>query len=135
MSLGMLIAVMVLIAVFLVLINLVQKSTPNGIDKEHFRNEWKDVIVLAKEPKTRPMSIVHGDKLLDEALKCSGYKGDTMAERLVSAKKVLKHKDSVWTAHKVRNKIVHETTFEPSEKQAKQALAAYNSAFKDLGVW
>ncbi len=135
MSIGMIIGIIVIAVVILVLINLVAKPSTKGIDKAHFINEWNDVVGLSKEPKSRPLSIVHADKLLDEALKGLGYKGETMAERLVSAKNYLKHRDEIWVAHKLRNKIVHESAFEPSEKEVKIALSAYHRTFKDLGVW
>jgi hypothetical protein len=135
MSIGMLIGIIVAAVVILVILNLLSRPTASCVDKAHFINEWNDIVALAKESKTRPLSIVHADKLLDEALKGLNYKGDTMAERLIAAKKVLRHKDDIWSAHKLRNKIVHETSFEPSEKQVKMALAAYHKTFKDLGVW
>ena len=135
MSIGMLIGIIVAAVVILVILNLVSRPTPAGVDKAHFINEWNDIIALGKESKSRPLSIVHADKLLDEALKGYGYKGETMAERLVAAKNKLSNKDDIWSAHKLRNKIVHESSFEPSEKQVKVALAAYHRTFKDLGVW
>lgn len=128
------IAIIVAAVVVLVLISLVNRSTPKGIDKTHFKNEWNDIMELFKDPKTQPMSIVHADKLLDYALKCLGYRGETMAERLVAAKPKLQHKDEVWQAHKLRNKIVHESLHEPTEKQMKIALSGYYKTFKDLGV-
>lgn len=135
MSISMIIGIIVVAVVILVLLNLVAKPTAKGVDKAHFINEWNDIIALSKEPKSRPLSIVHADKLLDEALKGLGYNGEKMAERLIAAKKYLKHRDQIWDAHKLRNKIVHETAFEPSEKEVKTALHAYHKTFKDLGVW
>lgn len=135
MSISALIIIIVAAVVILVLINLIVRPTAPGIDREHFKNEWNDILHLATEPKSRPLSVVHADKLLDQALKQSGFGGNTMAERLVSAKKSLTNKEGVWQAHKLRNKIVHESAFEPTEGQVKHALGAYNKAFKDLGVW
>lgn len=135
MNISTIILIIVVAVVLLVLINLVGRPAAKGIDKEYFKNEWIDIIELSKVSKSRPLAIVHADKLLDQALKCSGFGGNTMAERLVSAKNSLTKKDQVWTAHKLRNKIVHETSFEPSEGQVHQAISAYNRAFKDLGVW
>jgi len=134
MSLGTTIAVIVISVVILVIISLSSRSTPRGIDKEHYKNEWNDVMVLFKDSKTQPMSIIQADKLLDEALKCLGYYGNTMAERLIAAKAKLQHKDEVWKAHKLRNKIVHESMHDPSEKEMKVALQGYYKTFKDLGV-
>jgi len=135
MTIGLLIGIIVFAVVLLVLINLIARPSTKGIDKAHFMNEWNDIVALSKEPKSRPLSIVHADKLLDEALKCLGYKGTSMGERLIDAKDSLKNRNDIWLAHKLRNKIVHESAFEPSEKQVKSALSAYHKTFKDLGVW
>lgn len=134
MSITTIILIIVLSVVILVIISLTNRTPARGIDKTHFKNEWNDVMLLFKDKKTQPMSIIHADKLLDEALKCLGYYGNTMAERLVAAKSKLQHKDEVWKAHKLRNKIVHETLHEPSEKEMKVALQGYYKTFKDLGV-
>lgn len=121
--------------VFFVLINLINKTPPKGIDRMHFKHEWNDILALVKDPKTRPLSIIKADRLLDEALKCCGYHGETMAERLVAAKNRLKARDRVWQAHKLRNRLVHESLIEPSEKEVRIALNGYMKAFKDLGVF
>lgn len=134
MSISTIIVIIVISVVILVIISLGSRSAPRGIDKEHFKNEWNDVMELFKDKKTQQMSIIHADKLLDEALKCLGYYGNNMAERLVAAKAKLQHRDEVWSAHKLRNKIVHETLHEPSEKTMKTALQGYYKTFKDLGV-
>lgn len=135
MSIGIIIIVIVFAVVVLVAVNLAAKPNTKGIDKEHFLNEWRDIINLSKETKSRPLSIVHADKLLDEALKCQGYQGESLAERLIAAKKYVKHRDAIWAAHKLRNKIVHESAYEPSPKEVKQALSAYHKTMKDIGVW
>jgi hypothetical protein len=135
MGLGTIIIIIVAAVVLLVLFSLINKVTPRGIDKPYFQNEWNDVLAMAKDPKTRPMSIIQADKLLDEALKCCGYRGDTMGERLVAAKNSLKSRDYVWAAHKLRNKLVHEKFNEPSEKEVKHALDGYRRAFSDLRVF
>ena len=135
MSISAIIAIIVLAVVILVLLSLVNRVNVKGIDKVHFKNEWNDIVLLADDIKTSSMSIIKADKLLDEALKCLGYAGDTMAQRLISAKKQLKNKDAVWSAHKLRNKLVHESTKEPSNKEVKTALKGYFKAFRDLGVF
>jgi hypothetical protein len=134
-SITTIIIIVVAAVVILVLINLANKSTPKGVDKVYFKNEWKDIIALIDNPKTRPMSVINADKLLDEALKCLGLEGKTMAERLVVAKDRLKSRNAVWVAHKLRNKIVHESLFEPSKKDIDNAINGYRKAFKDLGVF
>ena len=134
MSISMIIIIVVIAVALLAVMSLVGRSSAKGIDKEHFKNEWNDVTVLFKDEKTQTLSIINADKLLDEALKCLGYYGDTMAERLIAAKHKLKHKDDVWQAHKLRNKIVHETAHDPRQKEMQIALKGYYKTFKDLGV-
>ena len=67
MAIGTTVIVIVLAIVVLVVISLSTRATPKGIDKEHFKNEWNDVLALFKEEKSRPLSVVHADKLLDQA--------------------------------------------------------------------
>jgi hypothetical protein len=128
------ILVIVFAIVIIVFINLVGRPIPKGIDKVYYINEWNDIIELSKERKTRPLSVVNADKLLDEALKTIGFSGNNIAERLMSAKQQLKDRNSVWKAHKLRNKIVHESLHEPSDKDIKEALKGYFRALKDLRV-
>jgi hypothetical protein len=135
MSISAIILVIVFAVVLLVLISLMNKVTPRGIDRPYFKNEWNDILKMMQDPKMGQMSIIQADKLLDEALKCCGYRGTTMGERLVSAKHVLKHRDNVWSAHKLRNKLVHESMAEPSAKDVQRALKGYQQAFNDLRVF
>lgn len=135
MTISGLIFIIVAAVVILVLISLSAKSTVKGIDGAHFKNEWNDCIEQFKDEKTRTMSVINADKLLDHALQCLGYQGDTMGERLVSAKGQLKNKDEVWSAHKIRNKLVHEPSYHPTEKIIKRSLNGYYRAFRDLGVF
>jgi len=135
MNITALIIIIVFAVVVLVAINLGAKTIPKGIDKQYFIQEWQDITAMYKDEKTRAMSIVQADKLLDESLKCLAYKGSTMGERLISAKPKLKHRDEIWKAHKLRNKIVHEPKFKLKDEQAKEALKGYFHTFKDLGVW
>lgn len=132
MNIGLLIIIIVAAVVILVLFNLFNKNPPKCVDKEHFKNEWQDVIMMSKDEKTIAMSVVQADKLLDEALKCLGYSGSTMAERLVAAKKKLSDRDGIWQAHKMRNNIVHESKYKPSKKNVLSTLKSYSRALKDL---
>ena len=130
-----LIIVIVLATTILVFINLIGRPMPKGIDHVYFQNEWNDIVELTKDDKTRNLSVINADKLLDEAMRNIGYSGNNFAERLVSAKQQLKDRNSVWAAHKLRNKLVHESLAEPSEHEVKLALKGYLQALKDLRVF
>lgn len=84
---------------------------------------------------TYSLSVLEADKLLDSALRESGYKGETMGERMKSAKSVWKKPDQVWAAHKIRNRIAHETDVKLSYDLASRSLAAFKQGLKDLGAF
>jgi len=40
--------------------------------------------------------------------------------------------DEVWQAHKLRNRLVHETDFKLKEHEAKRVIEIYEKALQDL---
>lgn len=117
----------------LVLVGYVSQNSPE-LDKTPFRDAWKKVAEKAQHEMTWELAIVNADKLLDAALKKKGYKGSTMGERLISAKKVLSNRNSVWEAHKLRNRIVHEENVRLNEARVYEALKGFEIALKDVGA-
>ena len=115
------------------LIGLVGQNTPE-LDKTPFREAWKIVAIKARQEQTWEVAIINADKLLDAALKKKGYKGSTMGERLINAKKILSNRSAVWEAHKLRNRIVHEESIRLNEKRVDESLKGFESALKDLGA-
>ena len=131
-----LLAVLVVAILVLITINLTKKHGAM-FDKEAYQVNY-----LRIENSLQPgneasyaMVIIQGDKLLDKALCEMGVQGRTMGDRM---KKIGKEKFSelnkVWHAHKLRNQIAHDNNFQPDYKQAKNALATYKQALKDLGA-
>jgi hypothetical protein len=104
------------------------------LNHEYFGMRWKELQALCSDKKTWPLAIIDADKLLDEALKRSRYRGKTMGERLVTAQHNISNNDSVWFAHKLRNKIVHEQHVSLKEADVKNALIGFRQALKDLGA-
>ena len=80
------------------------------------------------------MTILEADKLLDRALHEMGTQGKTMGDRLKKSSNRFTELNSVWRAHKFRNAIANDTDFEVSYNQAKNILAVYKQALKDLGA-
>lgn len=116
-----------------ILVGLVGNSTPD-LDKTPFREAWKSIATKARHEQTWDMAIINADKLLDMALKKKGYKGSTMGERLISAKRILTNRNGVWEAHKLRNRLVHEDNVRLNENRVYEALKGFESALKDLGA-
>ena len=80
------------------------------------------------------MAILNADKLLDQALRQRGFKGETMGERMKSAQNVWSNANHVWTAHKVRNRIAHESGVKVDYDITRRALVAFKQALKDVGA-
>jgi hypothetical protein len=110
------------------------RRRPKSLNDRYFRERWQGLQKLLADKNTWPLAIINADKLLDEALKRRRFKGKTMGERLVAAQRSLSSNDTVWFAHKMRNKIVHEDFKVVRKNDVKDALLGYLQALKDLGA-
>ncbi len=118
-------------------------------------DRMRDVILKTNMPKKRSMkiwqrvqthfyagddnslklAILEADKILDEALRLAGFRGESLGDRLKKLdESKLPNLQDVWEAHKLRNRLVHETDFKLNRNTAERALAIYEQAFKDLGL-
>jgi hypothetical protein len=80
------------------------------------------------------LSVLNADKLVDQALRELGLPGETMGEKLKNSPKKFSDINSLWLAHKLRNRIAHETNVVVGYDEARYALASFKKALKDLGA-
>ncbi len=80
------------------------------------------------------MSVLNADKLVDQALRDLGIKGQTMGERMKNSVTLFSDRNGIWTAHKLRNTIAHESDARVTYEDAKYALSCFRQALKDLGA-
>ena len=120
-------------AFFLFVVTVVHRRA-NGLNREFYQKKWAAVDSAAAQEAGWVQAIVEADKLLDDALKKSGYKGKNMGERLVSASRAFSDKDRTWAAHKLRNRVVHETSIKLRKNHVHGALNGFKKALKDLGA-
>lgn len=135
----MTIAVFLLLAILFGLavlfgLSRIVKHRPRTLNTEYYQRKWLEILARVKTYDGMILAVIDADKLLDEALKKRSYKGKTMGERLVSAQKELSDNDSVWYAHKLRNRLVHEPNVRLRKNEAKNALAGIRQGLKDLGA-
>lgn len=106
------------------------------LDKQKYRTKWLSVEGSLKKdhPSSYHLAVLNADKLLDAALKEAGYKGQTMGERMRSAKQAFSNRNAVWSAHKLRNQIAHETDVQVDYTVARRSLASFKQALKDIGA-
>ncbi len=133
--------VLILIAIFLVavvgVVYLVftRKSSPK-LNIEKYQTKWLAVenSVLRNNSASWQLAIFNADKLVDLALKERRFAGQTMGERMKSAEKVWSNANHIWGAHKIRNRLAHETDVHLTYETTLRALTAFKQALKDLGA-
>lgn len=134
MSILFLLGVLVVAVGLIVIISLTRKA-PKGLNREKYQEEWLLLEnSLTSDISVQHMAIINADKLLDKALKERGFKGETMGERLGAASREFTKRDSVWGAHKLRNRIAHEDSVRINLALTRRVLASYKYALKDLGA-
>ena len=116
------------------------KST-NKKCRTHLNVEEYRVKFLAAENQLKrddqgsySLSVLNADKLVDQALRERGLPGETMGEKLKNSPKKFSDINGLWTAHKLRNRIAHETNVVVGYDEAQYALASFKKALKDLGA-
>lgn len=130
----MFISVIVIGIVLLIFISLTRRGGKT-LDQEKYRSRWLAITQSAgSTPETWQFAIMNADKLLDTALKERGVAGTTLGERLKNAKPYVNNIDSVWRAHKLRNRIAHDDGVKVSQRQAAEALKIFKRALTDLGA-
>lgn len=127
-------AIIIFGVIVLALLSKFMPRRRTRLDHEFFQQQWAELLARVKTPEGMVLAVVDADKLLDHALKKHHFKGKTMGERLVSAQRMISDNDSVWYAHKLRNRLVHEPNVKLKKKEAQAALAGFRQGLKDLGA-
>jgi len=128
--------ILIIGALLFALVSRLGKKSAKKIDVEYFRAKCLEIEHQLKkdEPSSYAMSVFNYDKLLDQALKARGTRGNTMGERLKNSVSLYSDRNGVWTAHKLRNRIAHETDVHVSYEEARRAHKNFRKALKDIGV-
>lgn len=125
-----LILVVFLTAGLLLLLTIVSRLRRPRLHTLYFNKHWQKI-----EADPNPITaVIAADSLVDEALKQRGIKGATMGERLNTAAGLLRDINGVWSAHKLRNRVVHEPGTNLRSAEAQRCLRQFKKALKDLGA-
>jgi len=94
-----------------------------------------DTLLQSKQPSQMRQALITTDKALDNALKDSVH-GETMGERLKNAADLFDRDlyNKIWSAHKMRNALVHESGYEPPHHMITQGIDTLKKALNSLGV-
>lgn len=125
-----------IIAVLLVVVVMLTKKGAVQLDVNKYRLKWMTIEKqLDKSDLSRcAMAVLSADKLLDQALREKGVKGQTMGERMKTAQDVWTSANAVWGAHKLRNQIAHESDHHVTYDDARRAMSGFKQALKDVGA-
>ena len=95
---------------------------------------WEEVqrhITSTREAEWK-FAVIEADKVVDDILKNS-YPGETMGERLMNISQgQLETLNGLWEAHKIRNRLVHDTNYFLRYAEAKRAVILYERTLKEL---
>lgn len=115
----------------------VKKRRLTSAEEEKVISDWQRVqeLVATGSPSSLKQAVINADKLMEYTL------GIMMGvQSLGECLKLAKDKfspevyDALWKAHKVRNALVHDTTYDPPHFVAKEAIDNFGLAFKELGL-
>lgn len=103
--------------------------------REVIRKKWEKLLEKIKSGDERDLrlAIIEADSLVDEILIQHGHPGKDMGERLKSIHpSEIENLDDLWEAHKIRNRIAHESDFHISLAESKKVISIYHKILKDL---
>lgn len=113
------------------------KSTISTATLSLIENEWRSINIdlKSKSPAVLKHALIKADKSLDNLLKDFAV-GNTMGERMISAKNKFSPEvySSIWSAHKIRNSMVHDSGFEPTYVVLNSAIEDLRKGVKQLGA-
>lgn len=117
------------------LMRFLQRPDLHGLDRERIMETWTMIEQTADHGVMgAKLAVIEADKLLDGVLKSMMMPGETLGERLKSAGYKYPNIRQVWGAHRLRNQLVHDSSFDISVRQAKGALRDYRAALQTLNV-
>jgi len=109
----------------------------SDVSKKRMEKSWEDVErhFFSGDDNGLKIAVIKADTLLDEALREAGIFGKDLGGRLKRITPAeLPGLENVWEAHKLRNRIAHETNFVLKRDLAERALTVYEEALTHLGA-
>lgn len=131
---GVIVLIIVVVLVWK-LKRLLTRPETQGLTREEIAKRWQVIRQTSSQGMMgTKVALMEADMLLDSALKSLAMPGLTLGERLKVACYKYPALRNVWWAHKLRNQLVHEASFQIGERQAKQALDEFEKALKLLNL-
>ena len=107
------------------------------LEKREKNEAWEQVLehLSSDNPNDWQAAVIEADKILEEMVRRLPTTGDTLGERL----KNIEPSDfntlhQAWEAHRVRNRIAHDSDFVLTRREARQAVDNYRAVFEEFGL-
>lgn len=104
-----------------------RRSTVSAADRARIARAWSRVGGL-RDPARR---VMEAEKAFDLLLQCWGRRG-TFVEKFRGVEWRFSNREAVWHAHKLRNRIAHESGAEPKKAEAERAVQAFRAALEQF---
>ena len=108
---------------------------PKYFPKKKLAKKWNRIEkrLESNQEAELKLAVIEADKFFDNILKRIGYFGKDMGERLkrINPSQMTNIND-IWTAHKIRNNIVHDIDYKLIVVDAQRAVKAYKKALDEL---
>lgn len=115
--------------------NLIKELLPPSGTTSGLDARWAEIerhINSTREAEWK-FAVIEADKLTDDLLKGAGFQGETMGDRLMNIQPgQLTTLQSLWEAHKIRNRLVHDANYFLRYTEAKRAVSLYEKTLKEL---
>lgn len=129
--LGFIAGLVIVFLLALIFLKLKPSGDEDGLDRKKIRETWTEI------QKTSGMglmgmklAVIEADKLLDNVMRQLLIPGETMGERMKMAEFKYPEIRRVWPAHKTRNMLVHDSTFQLRMSDGKESLRTFERALK-----
>jgi len=118
-----------ILVVVIVFVKRSRKKMSKG-DLEFISDKWTYINQIVNSNPSK--AVIDADKLIDFVLQRKKFSG-SFSDKLKASGNLFSDLNSLWSAHKLRNRIAHEFS-EINVNEIKSALRAYHRALKDLNV-
>jgi len=100
------------------------------------KNKWVEIenLLKTKNPSSLKQAVIIADKVLEQVIK-QATGTVTMGEGLKISKDLFSSYeiyDKAWKAHKVRNSMVHDPSYDPPYYVVTETIEQFKTVFKDL---
>lgn len=97
--------------------------------------DWQQVLkhIDSDNPADWKLAIIEADKMLDEMVRAMGYTEGNLGDRLKQIESSdFENLNEAWEAHKLRNKIAHESGFVMTKREAQSTIDKFKKAFEEF---